>query len=363
MGTEDAVENMSMNDGENLGSQTTDIGHRTVYEGLLNTSVEDANNYVTYRTDYLNLADDSFIGSIIGSSSTDIYTSPLSTAPDVLEIVTTVMVTKASPAFFKKFKEENRIDTRIQQDFVVQGFEFGYVKKVEMIVHSQKLVDALRAIIEYYPGSSLFATDQVKINEPFAEILHYRDEIEAYKNHHPPTHSPDYIEATNQHIDILLLYIDQRYGKELEAERQRHRKSPPTCTYQMLWLLFKPGELCYYYPAVGQLQAIITKNLKTPLQIGEYVAGSTHLFGWSVSYGGKTFGREPFDKAISNFVGEKEIATLECYPARYFVQHGSITHAQMQERLIARGRKYWEMAKPTYSDYRGTTAYFPYRQV
>ena len=110
--------------------------------------MNEEDNVITYRTDYINVADDSFIGSVIGSSPTDNYSSPSSSSPDVLEIVTTVVVTKASPAFYQKFKDENRVDTRKRKDFIVEGFEFGYTKKVEMIVHSQPLVDALRAIIE-----------------------------------------------------------------------------------------------------------------------------------------------------------------------------------------------------------------------
>ena len=69
-------------------------------------------------------------------------------SPDVLEIVTTVIVTKASPSFFQKFKDENRVDTRKKKDFMIDGFEFGYVQKVEMIIHSRMLIDALRAVIE-----------------------------------------------------------------------------------------------------------------------------------------------------------------------------------------------------------------------
>ena len=215
----------------------------------------------------------------------------------------------------------------------------------------------------YYPGSSLFSTDQIKIGEPYAEILHYRDEIEAYKEKHPPPHDPAYVARTNHHIDILLTYIDHQFGKDLEAERQRHRKSPPTCTYQMLWLLFKPGELCYHFPAPGQVQAFIAKNFRTPIQWGDY-SGPTHVFGWSIAYGGKSFGREPFDKSVASFVGEKEISTLECFPARYLDQNGKYgTQEKLREKLIDRGRKYWEMYKPTYSDYRGTTANFPYRQI
>ena len=49
----------------------------------------------------------------------------------------------------------------------------------------------------YYPGSTLFSTDQVKIPEPFSEILHYRDEIEAFKANHPRPHDPEHVETTS----------------------------------------------------------------------------------------------------------------------------------------------------------------------
>ena len=108
---------------------------------------------------------------------------------------------------------------------------------------------------------------------------------------------------------------------------------------------------------------MIAKNMKIPTRAGSY-SGPIYIFGWSVSYDGKVFGREPFDKNIAKFVGEKEISSLDCFPARFFkAVKGSETPDQVRKRLVARGRKYWEMRNPAYSEYRGTTAHFPYRPV
>ena len=108
---------------------------------------------------------------------------------------------------------------------------------------------------------------------------------------------------------------------------------------------------------------MVAKNMKIPTRAGSY-SGPIYIFGWSVSYDGKIFGREPFDKNIAKFVGEKEISSLDCFPARFFrAERGSETPDQVRKRLVDRGRKYWGMRNPAYSEYRGTTAHFPYRPV
>ena len=53
-----------------------------------------SDNAISYRTDYLNVSDDSFIGSVIAASPNESYSAPSSASPDVLEIITTVIVTK-----------------------------------------------------------------------------------------------------------------------------------------------------------------------------------------------------------------------------------------------------------------------------
>ena len=136
----------------NDGTEDNNIGSTPSAEESTGADVEQTLNEITYRTDYVNFQDDSFIGSITASSPTESHTSPLRSSPDVLEIVTTIVVTKASQSFFKKFKDEKRVDTRKEKDFMIEGFEFGYVQKVEMIIHSRMLIDALRAVIEYVPA-------------------------------------------------------------------------------------------------------------------------------------------------------------------------------------------------------------------
>jgi hypothetical protein len=305
---------------------------------------------------------ESFLGSIVGVPSEFQASHSAQETPNVLEIITTVMVTKASKTFLDSFKNDGDASNNVKklEEFSTEGLESSVVDRVEMEIHSQKLIDALRAIIDYYPGSKLFAPDKVLLPQPFAPLLQYRDEIEAYKNQHPPWHDEDYRTETNRHIDILLDYLDPRYREKLNAERERYKQSPPVCTYDMLWLLYKPGEVCYRYPTPGQLQAGIAKNF-----FDEIDKPPAHLFGWSISFGGKTFGREPFHVDIAPFVGEREISTLECFPARFLpLTEGSfLTQEDVRKYLIDRGRKCWNVSRPTYCDYNGTTANFPFRHI
>lgn len=107
-------------------------------------------------------------------------------------------------------------------------------------IHSIHLINAVRQVIRYYPGLNLDGVP-VTIPEPFMPLVHYMKELEDYKTNHPQGHDEDFILTTNSHIDVLLGFLDQRLGRELRLERERHLRQPPVATSEFLWLLFDQG--------------------------------------------------------------------------------------------------------------------------
>lgn len=208
----------------------------------------------------------------------------------------------------------------------------------ELKIYSLPLINVLRDVVQYWPGVSLW-THPVRIEEPYAALVHHLDAIEKYKNNHPASHSPEYKDLCNEHIDVLLSFLEERWGETLRQERQRYQKSPPMATFENLWMLFKPGQDAYI-KAREDKPAI-------PLTIGSIT--DANIDGWGVICNGTRIARQRRQGSISRFDGEKEILSLEVYPKQF---HNS---AGYEQELQKRGERYWAFCEPTYGQYDGNT--------
>ncbi|EXJ74892.1 uncharacterized protein A1O5_01588 [Cladophialophora psammophila CBS 110553] len=120
---------------------------------------------------------------------------------------------------------------------------------LRFLIYSSKLINALRAVIDYYPGQDLLG-DVVEFNEPFIFLVHHWDKLEQYKTNHPPQHTAEYQKECNEHIDLLLGLLDKYVGPEVRREKHRHDQG--VATFEYLWMLFKPGERLFVKDRVSK---------------------------------------------------------------------------------------------------------------
>jgi hypothetical protein len=173
---------------------------------------------------------------------------------------------------------------------------------------------------------------------------HHIDALKCYKNNHPACHSPEFTEACNDHIDVLLDFLDKEFGDELRLERARYQKTPPTATFENLWMLFKPGQDVYIKAQENQ-PAI-------PLTVGSIKCLSSEplfISGWGVNCNGREIKPQIRSAFIKHFDGEKEIFSLEAYPKEFHDK------PDYEQELQKRGQRYWEFCDPAYRQYGGTT--------
>ena len=89
------------------------------------------------------------------------------------------------------------------------------------------------------------------------------------------------------HLRILLDFLDLHYKKKMEAEARRHRPSKdraPTATYQMLWMLFKPGTRVYSL-ADNDLAGFIVKSITAKYRGSQVYKLSL----WHLNYNGNVY--------------------------------------------------------------------------
>lgn len=213
----------------------------------------------------------------------------------------------------------------------------------QLKIYSAPLINALQEVVHYWPGTSLLR-NPVIFSKPYSLLGHHIDALKCYKNNHPACHSPEFTEACNDHIDVLLDFLDKEFGDELRLERARYQKTPPTATFENLWMLFKPGQDVYIKAQENQPA--------TPLTVGSVDCLSSEILrinGWGVNCNGREIRSQIRSALIKHFDGEKEIFSLEAYPKEFHDK------PDYEQELQKRGQRYWEFCDPAYRQYDGTT--------
>ena len=253
-----------------------------------------------------------------------------------------------------------------KQSSLPEEFEASSVASRTMVILSRKLINVLRDVISYYPGTTLLG-EKVEIKEPYRVLVHHQDELRAYKDKHTKHHDKSYREECNQHIDTLLKFLDLHSGKAVRDEKERWERDPPICTFEHLWLLYKPGKACYHENRAGQWNPYITKVVYGGLK--KNVLQPYNVEAWNIIFDGFELGRCVQDVWIAPFDGEKEIRSLKYYPETFRIEDEEINrryHAKnSRERFVARGKKYWNLVKQRscYREYSGKSATYPYNEV
>ena len=162
--------------------------------------------------------------------------------------------------------EEPGSVTEQNEDVKKRNLEITSVGSTVMVIRSKLLLEALRAKVEYYPSQQLTGSS-VQVSEPYHFLLHHRKELMQMLGNEAtppgseiPHYTPD--QKTRAHIQVLLAFLDAKYARRIEEEEIRHKKSPPTATFEMMWMLLKPGTRVYC-DVDGELAAFVVKSAET----------------------------------------------------------------------------------------------------
>ncbi|KAI1276462.1 hypothetical protein F5Y07DRAFT_366793 [Xylaria sp. FL0933] len=221
---------------------------------------------------------------------------------------------------------------------------------ITMNIHSQYLIHALQAVISYYPRVHLQDTP-VSVPAPYRLLYLHRAELARYRDNQPECHSPEYAETTASHINILLKFLADNMGEALAKEEVLHKMDHPSATFDLFWLLLKPGQIIYAK----------RYGLWTPYVISSVKAGTSNNFHpykvdtWFLESNGVVVRRYMETFRIQPWTGEQLISSLPIIPEAFWVENMAAQGGKtMREKCIEEGRLYWELLKkPTYMDYDG----------
>ena len=295
----------------------------------------------------------------------------------IFEITAMYVIPKPNPYSIKE---------RPLEDGISQPIEVLAEVGTYMTIRSKFVLDILRDVVRYHPSLPP-RTVELVLQEPFCMLLHHHEELaerrDELKQAASELASPEGNASciAHEHIAYLMEFTRQRYADAMSRETARHRETRAMCTYDWVWLLFRPGSIVYSWDHNALKAHIVEEHdrgegVKTGLKISPKVLSDADdeerlppperlkVLVWTVDFDGERLGRRRRTVFIPAFDGEKSILSLPIFP-KEFLKYDTRVHPTLstEDFLTQRGKLFFEMAKRSYREYHGETVTVPRRTV
>ncbi|KAL3481764.1 hypothetical protein BJX99DRAFT_253289 [Aspergillus californicus] len=212
------------------------------------------------------------------------------------------------------------------------SYKIQSVNFEEMVIRSPHLVNAIKSVVKYYPKQET-AGDTITVSDPYFFLLHHDRELANYfERLGDGNENEDEEQTAQEHFKILQAFLDARWKRKIEKETARHEQTPPVATFEMLWMLFRPGTRVF---ASDLLAGYVVRSLKMDPE-------GLNVDLWYLEFDGSYLDRRPQSTWIPTYEGVREITALSVYPMQ--LERGGTEHhfnSNLQEKLIQRGKKSW----------------------
>ena len=130
--------------------------------------------------------------------------------------------------------------------------DLDFVRLESITILSPLLLKTVRSVVKYWPNGSFDENhNQITLAKPYRAIgAHRRDfdalmeDLEKRLRDSPP--DPQEPPQIIEELRLLLGEVDKAQKNLITEELVRHGMDPPKATFEMLWMLFKPGDLVYF---------------------------------------------------------------------------------------------------------------------
>lgn len=209
----------------------------------------------------------------------------------------------------------------------------------------------------------------VRVYEPFCIFIFYENELTEFRNRLRTSQSDDRpMTCKNrnayEHIGIVQEFVRKRTQKDVDTERERHSRG--YATFDMLWLLYKPGTDHYadLYD-VDEHEPWVLESL-----MFNKVNGTTNRYDaqwWKLAANPGYIGPFISRRSINRFAGEKEIVPLVAFPCEYMSTSREVNVGdaeKIRQYFVTRGKKWYDIQcrKKCYQ-FEGITITYPRRSV
>ena len=280
-------------------------------------------------------------------SSQPIKTSlPETNSESPFEVVTTVLV----PGDYKDAIDGERDVSDVSD--LVRGLMRSdrpgkSVQRTVLTVRSSYVIDALRAVVAYYPEED-FDSQILNFDYPYKALCHHLNQLRAYRDLHPLEHSLKYQKICNEHIDSLLQFLNDSVGHIIQQEEHRYQLPSSLCTFDNLWYFYKPGTKELLLRPSGRTQACVIQKTSYEKDFSTEPRFVVTFWYLDEHYGAII--RRVSKRFIGAFGGETPICNLSICPVQYYSNNQS-KNDQIERQLIDLGRKQYEYTSTVYCRY------------
>lgn len=306
---------------------------------------------IKYRVEYVSILSEQTVS--FDGNSDESYTLE---EPQVLEYV--------EVRWTDEFKESaSLVGEKEKADLNSKAKGHAYIR-----ILSPAVCEALRCVVDYFPKVDLSGT-VIKVYEPFEIFVFFERELTEYRNRLGSCDS-DAVPTScanrfaHKHIGIVQDFVKERVQEVVDAERERHARG--YATFDMLWLLWRPGTDVYFdFHNMGEHEPHVLLQVDFTLTNGTTKGYSVTC--WHIDSNAEWVGPAARQDRIDRFSGEKEITSLRVYPCEYLrfkrgLEEGDLK--AIRDHFTNRGRVWYDLRRKKRCYYfDGISADFPRRSV
>ncbi|KAF2871550.1 hypothetical protein BDV95DRAFT_572261 [Massariosphaeria phaeospora] len=256
---------------------------------------------------------------------------------------------------------EGKVEKEAEKEETIKLPPFDSQRCSYIEILSPAIREALRTVVDYYPEHNL-DTRSVKIYWPYPLLAHYDKDLQIYQekfeNHECDSQacSGHYV---SKHIGILRNFLQENGGAAIAEERKRHERG--YATFEMLWLLYRPGEdVLFDRNEYGEYEPYVVKEVDWEMTDGS-IKSYTVTF-WNMNADSIVMGPSDSAHTFNSFAGEKEITSLRAFPFQYLVKDKNGKNPEeVRKRFTDRGKVFFELRKKGCWDFKGYGTTFPRR--
>lgn len=226
-------------------------------------------------------------------------------------------------------------------------------------LYSPALVNALRSVIQYYPGQDL--SGNITINAPYCILVHHYDDLQRYAK----DRSEKSVETlcfrdrfVVEHMKTLIQFLEENIMADVRAEMDRNSRG--YYTFAHAWVSHKPGRtMINQFRSQKAWKAGVIKSLSG----GTFTSPprAWDISYWSLKYDGRYLVRVESVTTIDPFDGESSMDRTCSKLFDSFEVENSVD-PDVQD-LISWGRLYCRLLKKQCMHHSGRNTKLPYQQV
>jgi hypothetical protein len=209
----------------------------------------------------------------------------------------------------------------------------------ELAVRSSIIQNALRFILKSYAYLNL-AANPIVLKKPYDALFHYRNEIFEYAE------APERTDEEKRWLKVLTekffpLYMT-KVVKAWEEDIQKGR-----VPFNLLWTLFRAeDDIIIQTDYYKELHRVVHCEFLT--QEGDQ---KFCIYTWRWGYNAGKFGPCSETIVIPKYSSTRRIEQLPCFPLKRL---DSAKQAKIYQELVARGKKWKELIRPSHREYNGS---------